>query len=163
MKQEMVRQVMSKADAMWLRMIGVLTEGKEFKPRDKMRGTVARTWKRSPIRKRLEEVCRQLPDTQVEELNTRLDTLPRVVRKMLSENLPNLPANRGGRPPAFPIDIRRHAIEDLAHELPRRDFSEAVETVARRYGMSPDYLRKVWKNRRHLNESKPVIPLQNLG
>ena len=152
---------MSHADDVWIRTLGLLALGSEFGPRDKTRKMLESMWKHSPIRKRTEAAWRRLSDAQFEEANAKLDALPSILRQSLSEGIGKLPANRGGRPPAFPIEVRRRAIEDLGHELPRTNsFSEAVNIVSARYGMPPDYVRKVWKNRKRLNQGL-TIPTAN--
>jgi len=104
--------------------------------------------------KGLEIPLRRAPDKEFETMMANLDELdPERMSKGLRNLLVHLPKNRGGRPPTFSLDIRRRAVQDIGHEYPNRDsLSEAIEVVAGRYGMTPEYLRKVWKNRKRLRQ-----------
>jgi len=40
-------------------------------------------------------------------------------------------------------------VQDIGHEYPNcNSLAEAIGVVAERYGMPPEYLHKVWKNRK---------------
>ena len=151
MKSELQKKLLAKIDAIHTRAVALMVHGAEFQGKEDevWKKLVENTFK--PFRKRYEAALRLLPDDQFEAENARLESQPGEIRKTLTQHLPNLPAKRGGRPPSFPKEIRRSAIDDLAHELRNSSFGEAVTQVAARYEMTSDYLRKIWKNRKRLN------------
>jgi hypothetical protein len=101
----------------------------------------------------VQQALKLMPDEQFEAAMAMMDEIPEKLRKNFTGLLDYLPKSRGGRPPAFSLDIRRRAVQDIGHEYPSRDsLGEAIEVVARRYGMTPEYLCKVWRNRRRLRE-----------
>lgn len=100
-----------------------------------------------------EAKLKHVSDDKFEALMAQLDSMEPVelMRTVLNTSLSQLPKKRGGRPGTFSLDIRRRAVQDIGNEYPRCDsFSEAINVVAARYGMPPEYLRKVWKNRKRL-------------
>jgi hypothetical protein len=95
------------------------------------------------------------PDDRFQALMADLDSmdLNELVRLALTTGFAHLPKKRGGRPPTFSLEARRLAVQDIGNEYPRCDsFTEAVNLVAARYEMRPEYLRKVWKNRKRLRQ-----------
>jgi len=115
---------------------------------------VLRTKFGQKVMKSFEASLRRMPDTKFESIMAELDTMDavEVTRKAFKVGLSHLPKKRGGRRGTFSRDIRQRAIEDLGHELPRKTFAEAIDLVAIRYEMTPNYLRKVWKNRKRLRQ-----------
>lgn len=102
-------------------------------------------------RKRADKELSTKPDSEFGTIMDDLDSAPPAMQKLVKESLRYVKKNRGGRPPDFPLEIRRNAIRDIGHEYPQCDsLRQAIELVAIRYGMKPDYLGKVWKNRRRL-------------
>jgi len=119
----------------------------------------AKGWARSGLKKSgvargLEAKLRRMPDKQFETAMANLDFLaPERLSKSLRAALVHMPKNRGGRPPAFSLEVRRRAVQDIGHEYPNCDsLGESIEVVAERYGMTPEYLGKVWKNRKRLRQ-----------
>lgn len=97
------------------------------------------------------------PDKKFEAIMAELDSMQpiEIVRTVLSTGLTQLPKKRGGRPATFSLDVRRKAIQDIGIEYARRDrLADAISVVAVRYGMSTEYLHKVWKNRRRLRQQE---------
>lgn len=154
MKPELQRQVIAKLDAMYVRSVGLLSQGEAGFTEKQAKMAKKHFWINSPQRKQYERAIRALPDTDFEEVMANLDNFPGFFRKLVNENIVYISRNRGGRPPGAPLEVRRRAVQDLGVEYARCDtFKEAVDLVASRYNMTPDYLRKVWKNRRRLKES----------
>ncbi len=114
---------------------------------------VFRTKSGKKIMKSLEASLRRMPDESFEAAMTELDSMIEMSRKGFASGLAHLPKRRGGRHGAFSLDIRRRAVQDIGHEYPRCDsLREAIEVVAARNGMTPEYLHKVWKNRKRLRQ-----------
>jgi len=93
------------------------------------------------------------PDDKLEAVLAELDSMQadELMRKVFKLGLAQLPKKRGGRPGTFSLDVRQKAIQDVGNEYSRCDsFSEAIDVVAARYGMTPEYLCKLWKNRKRL-------------
>ncbi len=119
----------------------------------------ARQWARTRFelsgqRKMLDAKLRGMPDKKYESMMSSLEVLdPKDLGQLLKKALPRLPKNKGGRDAMFPLEVRRKAILDIGIEYARRDsLRDAVDAVAARYKMPPDYLRRVWKNRKRLRE-----------
>jgi len=99
------------------------------------------------------EALRLIPDEGFEKAMAMMDRIPADLRKNLKRALSSLPKSRGGRTPAFSVEIRRRAVQDIGHEYPNCDsLADAIDVVAVRYGMPREYLRKVWKNRKRLRQ-----------
>jgi len=149
---ELVKRLLAKIDAVQLSTVAIAVHGQEFSgPKDaKWKRFVQEAWKRSPLRKKYERIIRSMPDEAFEVEYARIDSQPAEIRRILHANIPHLPRRPGGRRASFSIDIRLRAIDDLAHEQRNNSFADAVDLVAARYEMSPDYLRKIWKNRKRI-------------
>jgi len=151
MKPELLRKVIAKMDAIYLETASSFARGNtdfsEERKKDILRDLLAKR----PGRARLEEMYREVPDEEFEKVMSSLDTIPRDAQKDFKAALAHFPKDRGGRPSEFPVEIRQKAIQDVRLERAHCDsLRDAIETVARRYKMTPDYLRKVWKNRKRL-------------
>ena len=102
-----------------------------------------------------ETKLKQIPDEKFEAVIAEIDSIQssELMRGLFKTGLARLPKKRGGRPATFSLDIRRKAIQDIGNEYPRYDtLSEAIDVVAARHGMTSEYLRKVWKNRKRLRQ-----------
>ena len=152
MKPELLRKVMAKVDAIYLETASSFAKGNtdfsEKRKKEILRGLLAER----PGRARMEEMYRMVPDKDFEKIMSSLDTVTPDAQKDFRKAVAHFPKDRGGRPSEFPLEIRRKAIQDVRLERARCDsLRDAIETVARRYKMTPDYLRKVlWKNRKRL-------------
>jgi hypothetical protein len=126
------------------------------------KGRMTRGLLKSGVLRGLETQLRRASDKRFEKIMANLDGLnPDTFRKSLKAFVTLMPKNRGGRPATFSLDIRRRAVQDVGHEYPRCDsLAQAIELVAARHGMTTEYLRKVWKNRKrlrqHENEMKDI-------
>jgi hypothetical protein len=112
------------------------------------------------VMKGFEASLRRMPDEQFEAVMAQLDSMDpiEIMRQASTSVLGHLPKKRGGRPGIYKLEIRQRAIQDIGHEYPRcNSLGEAIDLVAVRYGMTSEYLHKVWKNRRRLRlrEDKP--------
>jgi hypothetical protein len=154
-RPELRRKVMAKLDAAFLRTASFLTMGKTHLSEKRKALIHKGLWQDSPQRKQSERKLQRTPDKEFEAIMANLDALPNDVHKAFKDAIRYMPKNRGGRPAAFPLEMRKRAIQDVGHEYPRCDsFRDAIELVAHRYGMTPDYLRKVWKNRKRLKRDQ---------
>jgi len=100
--------------------------------------------------KKFETSLVHAPDEMFEEFMREIDTVA-LIRRTFTTALKHLPKKRGGRPSEFPLQVRQLAIQEIGREYPNCDsLGEAIEKVAVRYGMKPEYLHKVWKNRKRL-------------
>jgi hypothetical protein len=109
------------------------------------------------VMRTFEASLKPLPDDRFEAVMAELDSKAPVdlMRRAFTTGLGHLPKKRGGRPGMFSLDVRQRAIQDIGHEYPRCDsLADAIELVAGRYGMSTEYLRKVWKNRKRLRRDQ---------
>lgn len=103
--------------------------------------------------KDLEASLLHAPDEMFETFMAEIDTVE-VVRRAFTTGLKYLPKKRGGRPSEFPLQVRQLAIQEIGVEYPNCDsLAEAIEKVAARHGMTPEYLHKVWKNRKRLRRN----------
>lgn len=96
---------------------------------------------------------KDVPDEKFEALMAGFDSMQadELMRGVFKRGLNRLPKKRGGRPGTFSLEVRQRAVQDIGHEYPRCDsFADAIALVANRYGMTTEYLRKVWKNRKRL-------------
>ena len=123
------------------------------------KGVITQGLRKSSVFRSLEAQLQREPDKRFETIMANLDGLsPDTFRKTLKAFVTLMPKNRGGRPATFSLDIRRRAVQDIGHEYPRCDsLAEAIELVAARYGMTTEYLRKVWKNRKRLRQQENDI------
>ena len=152
MRQELRKKLLAKAEAAHLRIVALTTYGREFgdKKDEKWKKLAKVTF--APFRKQYELKLRQLADEEFANESARLDSQPAEVRKSLSANIRTLPGQKGGRPASFTKEVRLRAIDELALEQRNNSFPDAVDLIAARYSMSPDYLRKIWKNRKRLKK-----------
>ena len=151
MRPELRRKVLTKLKAVYLPTV-VSLAGADTYVSEKQKVLILESFWRDQ-RKQYEKWLRLIPDKEFGTMMTGLDSLPEHTHKVVKESLRQLPKDRGGRPPAFPVEIRKSAIQDVGNEYPRCDsFSEAIDVVATRYKMTPEYLRKVWKNRKRLRQ-----------
>jgi len=157
MRPELREKVMEKLESRLVR----LAENFSGKPMPK--GWARRGLKSSGIGKAFETGLRRAPDRRFDSIMTRLAALdPTNVSRSLKMALLNMPKARGGRPPAFSLEVRRRAVKDIGNEYPECDrLTDAICLVAKRYGMSPDYLHKVWKNRKRLKSIEKEPSQQN--
>lgn len=151
MRPELFRKAMAKVDSVFSQVADPLTVGNTDLSEKRKKSVEKGFWTKSPQRMRWERIIRETPDKKFEELMSSLDGIPAQIHKAFKEAAANTPKDRGGRPPHFPLKVRRQAIQDLGPEYSRwSSFTEAVEIVAKRYGMETDYLRRLWKNRKRL-------------
>jgi hypothetical protein len=104
---------------------------------------------------RLVAKLKHVQDDKLEAVLAEIDSMDPIefARVALTAGLGKLPKKHGGRPPAFSLDVRRKAVQDIGNEYPRYDtLGEAIDVVAVRYGMTSEYLHKVWKNRKRLRQ-----------
>jgi hypothetical protein len=153
MRPELFRKAMAKLDSVFAQALDPLTAGNTDLSEKPKKSVERGFWTKSPQRMRWERIIRKTPDKKFDELMSSLDGFPAQIHKSFKEAAANTPKDRGGRPPNFPLEVRRQAIQDVAQEHARGSFSEAIEIVARRHGMGKGYLRSVWKNRKRLNRS----------
>jgi hypothetical protein len=152
-RPELRRKAMAKIEAAFLQGVAFLSVGETYFSEKRKTIIQKGFWRNSPQRKQYESALRRVPDKEFEGIMTKLDSMPNDLHKAIKDSLRYMPKNRGGRPPAFSLEIRKRAIQDVGHEYPRCDsFAEAVDVVAARYGMTAEYLRKVWKNRKRLRQ-----------
>jgi hypothetical protein len=150
-RPELRRKVMAKIKAVYVPTVSSLTVADTYFSEKQKMLMVKSLWREQ--QKQSEQFLRLIPDKAFEAIMTDLDSLPEKTHKVVKESLRQLPKDRGGRPPAFPVEIRKSAIQDVGNEYPRcNSFSEAIDVVAARYKMTPEYLRKVWKNRKRLRQ-----------
>src|SRR5271157_2396761 len=113
MKPELHRQVMAKLDAMYVRVVGLMSQGEAGFNEKQAKMAKRHFWSKAPQRKQFEKAIQALPDSEFEVLMANLDAFPGFFRKMFKENIVYVPKSRGGRPPGAPLDIRRRAVQDL--------------------------------------------------
>jgi len=121
----------------------------------KVRSRMIRTGPARNVIPRLVAKLKHVPDDRLQAVMAEIDSMDPIefARLTLTAGLGRLPKKRGGRPPAFSLDVRRKAVQDIGNEYPRYDtLREAIDVVAARYGMTTEYLRKVWKNRKRLRQ-----------
>ncbi len=157
MRAELREKVVAKYWAQLERLAAYLLPGK---PKEKQIWRRAfRTKLGKKVMKSCEASLRRMPDEKFEAAMAELDSIDvvEIMRKAFTTGLGHLPKKRGGRPGAFSLDVRQRAIQDIGHEYPRCNrLSEAIDLVAARYGMTAEYLRKVWKNRKRLRRRVAV-------
>jgi hypothetical protein len=152
MKPELLRKAMAKIDSVFSQAADPLTAGNTEFSEERKKSIEKGLWHKSPQRMRWERIIRKVPDKKFEELMSSFDGIAAQIHKSFKEAAANAPKDLGGRPPNFPLKVRRQAIQDLGQDLARGStFSEAVEIVAKRHGMETGYLRSIWKNRKRLN------------
>src|SRR5262249_13791480 len=143
------RKVLAKLKKGYLQTVGSLTIAVTDLSDEQRKSAFEDFWRDQ--RQRADKYLRQVPDKEFETIMKDQDRLPTAMQKVVKDSLGLLPKNRGGRPSEFSLEIRRSAIRDIGPEYSQCDsFREAIERVAHRYGMRPNYLRKVWKNRKRL-------------
>ena len=109
--------------------------------------------RKSQFFKIMQKALMLMPDEDFEKAMAMMDRIPDDLKKNLKGALSSLPKSRGGRTPAFSLEIRRRAVQDIGHEYPNcNSLAEAIGVVAERYKMTPEYLHKVWKNRKRLRQ-----------
>ncbi len=106
-------------------------------------------WKSSPGRMRLKKKIRSWPDGLAEKFVASFDSYPVEMRKLLKDAIASMPKPRGGRP-TIPLEERKQIINEVSEEHKQGSIGRAIETVARRRGKEPHYVRGVWKNRTRL-------------
>jgi len=162
-KPELLRKVMAKLDGVFLETAGFLVQGDTDVSEKRKKSIQKGLWNKSPQRARFKEMFRKVPDKDFEKVMSQFENMPVSIHKSFKEALKHLPKDRGGRPSEFPPEIRRQAIQDVRSERARCDsLRDAIEMVAERHKMRPDYMRKVWKNRkrleRHLSHGISDLP-----
>jgi hypothetical protein len=153
MRAQLRQKALAKLEAAFLQGVSFLLVGETYFSEKQKKQIERDLWRKSPQRKQFDMLLRKVPDKDFEGLMANIDLTPSLLHKAIKNSLKYMPKNRGGRPPAFSLEIRRRAIQDIGHEYPRCDsFRDAIELVAARHGMTPEYLRKVWKNRKRLKQ-----------
>ena len=153
MRAELCEKVMAKYWAQLERLAAYLLPGK---PKEQQ------IWRHvlnsslgKKVMKSFEVSLRLTPDEKFEAVMAELDSMDAVEisRRAFTTALGHLPKKRGGRPGKFSLEVRQRAIQDIGHEYPRcNSLAEAMELIAARHGMTTEYLRKVWKNRKRLRQ-----------
>ena len=154
MRPELLKKAIARLDDMFFHAASPLAAGNTDFSEKRKKSLQKRWWRKSPQFIKWEKMVRNAPDHAFEGLMSELDSMPAQIHKAFKDAAANTPKDRGGRPSAFPLDIRRRAIQDVRSERAQCDIlSDAIDIVAKRYGMTPNYLRKVWKNRKRLDRN----------
>jgi hypothetical protein len=151
MNPELLRKIMAEVDAIYLETAVSFARGNTDSSEKRKKEILGDLLAERPGRARIEEMYRAVPDGEFEKVMSSLETTTRAAQEDFKEAVKYFPKNHGGRPSEFLVEIRRKAIQDVRLERARCDsLRDAIEVVAKHYDMTPDYLRKVWKNRKRL-------------
>ena len=120
MKPALVRQLLARWEAVVLSTNALFTEGNPDLtaiPAKQRKSLQKRVVNQSAQRMRWEKMFRMVPDGEFEDLMSSFDKMPGKMLESLKERIANMPKDRGGRPPHYPLAVRLQAVQEVGQEL----------------------------------------------